>query len=200
MKRDLYIVRGVTELGPLTEREVHELLRDGFLLPADLYWEDGMAKWAELGEFESAPSATRKSAGLVKLAKRQVSSVGRSAASRASDLTRKLQFLAGRGRNRLNRATTALLDSFVPQIQKLVSHQLVRRSATHVKQAVHDDEFMQKFFGAIYDCLPKPVCRFVPEKVFVQYCMERRFKMLGMDATQVEIQDSVKNPVTQTKV
>jgi len=184
MSRELYIARGVTELGPLTESEVRELLREGFLLPADLWWEEGMEDWVELSEFESRPALTPQNVGLVKLAKQKASSAGRSARSRASELTRKLQSLAGRGRNRLEVARSGLLDSFQPQIQRLVSHQLVQQSAARVRQAVHDDEFMQKFFGAIYDCLPKPVCRFVTEPAFIQYCMERRLEFIGAGATR----------------
>lgn len=181
MSRELYIARGATRLGPLSESEVRELLRDGFLLPADLYWEDGLAEWDELRGFESAPSPAPKGGALMEFAKQKLSSAGKSVGIHASELTRKLQSLAGSGQGRLRKATNSLLDSFTPQIQKLVTHELVRQPAAHVRQAVHDDEFMRKFFGAIYDCLPKPVCRFVTEQAFTQYCMERRFKMLGMD-------------------
>lgn len=186
MSRKLFIARGVTELGPLTGSEVRELLCEGFLLPADLYWEEGMADWAELGEFKSEPPIAGKSAGLVKFTGQKVSSAARTTAARAADLTRKLQSFAGRGQTRLSNASGRVLDSFAPQIQKLVSHEVVRQSAAHMQQAIHNDDFMQKFFGAIYDCLPKPVCRFVTEKAFIQYCMERRLKMLGMDTTQTD--------------
>ena len=169
-------------MGPLTGGEVRELLREGFLLPADLYWEAGMAEWDELRKFESGPSTGTKGPALVELAKQTVSSAAKSAATRASGLTRMLQLLAGRGHDRLGGATTRWLDSFSPQIQKLVSNQVLRQSITRAREAVHDDEFMRKFFGAVYDCLPKPVCRFVTEKAFIRYCMERRFKLLGMEA------------------
>lgn len=186
MIREFYIARGVTELGPLTQNEVRELLRDGFLLPADLYWEAGMAKWAELHEFDSAQPPAPKGAALDAFAERKISSVGKSAAARAADLTRKLQSLVGRGQNRLSSATGGVLDSFSPQIQKLVARQLVQQSVVRVQEAVHDDEFMRKFFGAIYDCLPKPVYRFVTEQAFIRYCMKRRLRMLGLDTAKTD--------------
>jgi hypothetical protein len=37
---------------------------------------------------------------------------------------------------------------------------------------------MRKLFGAAYDCLPRPVQRFVGEEKFVNFCMQRRQKLL----------------------
>jgi hypothetical protein len=39
---------------------------------------------------------------------------------------------------------------------------------------------MRKTFGAVYDCLPKPVYRFVSEAAFIEFCMARRRKLLGL--------------------
>jgi hypothetical protein len=78
--------------------------------------------------------------------------------------------------------TSRLLDSFTPQIQKLVAHQLVKQSLTRVQAAMRDDGVMRELFGATYDCLPKPVYRFVKEETFIQFCMERRQKILGPPA------------------
>jgi len=190
MSREVYIARGVTELGPLTKSEVRELLREGFLLPTDLYWEVGMTEWAELREFDSAPASVTKGDARVKSARREVSSAGKSTAARASDLTRKLRSFAGRGHKDLSGVASRLLDSFAPQIQKLVSHQLVRQSVACAQKAARDDDFMRGFFGVIYDCLPRPVRRFVPEKPFVRYCMERRLEMLGIDTPRTDSQEA----------
>lgn len=186
MSRELYIARGVTELGPLTEKEVRELLREGFLLPADLFWSRGMPDWEELGNLAFEASRSRGAAALVASAKQKVSSASKAATIQASKLTRKLKSLAGRGRSRLTDSTSHLLDPFTPQIQKLVSRELVRQSLTRVQAAVQEDEFMRKVFGATYDCLPKPVYRFVTEKAFIQFCMERRREILGLDGAKVE--------------
>jgi hypothetical protein len=57
----------------------------------------------------------------------------------------------------------------------------VKQSLTRAQAAMRDDEFMRKLFGATYDCLPKPVYRFVKEEAFIQFCMERRGKLLGLE-------------------
>jgi hypothetical protein len=68
----------------------------------------------------------------------------------------------------------------MPQIRKLVTQQMVKSSVTRVRTAVHDNEFMRKVFGATYDCLPKPVHRFVTETAFIEYCTKHRQKILGV--------------------
>lgn len=44
---------------------------------------------------------------------------------------------------------------------------------------VQDDEFMRKTFGAVYDCLPKPVCRFIGEERFIAFCLEHRRRLVA---------------------
>jgi hypothetical protein len=72
-----------------------------------------------------------------------------------------------------------MLAAFTPQIQRLVSSQLVKHSVARVQAAVQDDALLRKLFGAVYDCLPKPLYRFVKEEAFIQYCMERRKQLLS---------------------
>jgi hypothetical protein len=43
---------------------------------------------------------------------------------------------------------------------------------------------MRKLFGATYDCLPKPVYRFVSEQAFIEFCMERRRELLDLPTKQ----------------
>ena len=41
-----------------------------------------------------------------------------------------------------------------------------------------------KVFGAAYDCLPKPVSRFVPEQQFIAFCMKHRAQLLQRDSSE----------------
>ena len=89
--------------------------------------------------------------------------------------------LAGLGKSGLTSSTNRILDAFVPQIQNIVAKQAVKGSIEKVQAAVHDDVFMTKFFGAVYDCIPKPVYRFVREQDFIQFCLLHRRRLLGME-------------------
>jgi hypothetical protein len=179
MTRRLHIAREESELGVLTETETRELLQAGFLLPTDLYWAEGMADWEFLAEFRPEPKAGRSSAALLKLAKAAVKSAGSASAAQAARFSRGWKSTADIGQSRLRATAKQMLIAFAPQIQRLVSSQLVKEPVARIEAAIHDDDFMRKFFGATYDCLPKPVCRFVTEEVFIQFCMERRKELLA---------------------
>jgi hypothetical protein len=180
MQRKFHIARDDDELTALSESEVRDLLREGFLLPSDVYRTEGMKDWEALREFDAKREHPTDSVPLMELARQKASATGRAAANQASRLTQKLKSLAARGHSQLADSTSRLLEPFTPQIQKLVEHQLVKQSVTRVQAAVRDDEFMRKLFGATYDCLPKPVYRFVKEEAFIQFCMERRQRILGL--------------------
>lgn len=179
MLRKIYIARGEAELGILTDAETVELLRAGFLLSTDHYWTGGMPDWKSLAEFKPEPEGENRPAALMKLAKQTVKSAGEAAVSRAAQLTSRLKSVTGSGRSQLSAATNQMLDSFTPQIQKVVSNQLVGHSLTRLQAAMHDDEFMRKLFGATYDCLPKPIHRFITEQAFIEFCLDRRQKLVG---------------------
>ena len=183
MLRKFHIARDDDELTALSETEVRELLREGFLLPTDLYWSEGVKDWEELRALEAKPENPSRSAALVELARQKASATGQAAAAKAFRLTHELKSLATRGKSQLTDSTKRLLELFTPQIQKLVEHELVKQSLTRAQAVMRDDEFMRKLFGATYDCLPKPVYRFVKEEAFIQFCMERRQRILGPPAT-----------------
>ena len=179
MRRKFHIARDDVDLTALSETEVRELLREGFLLPSDLYWTQGMEDWEELRKLETKPEHQYRSIALMELARQKASTTSQAVAAQAFKFTHRLRSLAARGKGQLTDSTSRLLDSFTPQIQKLVAHQLVKQSPTRVQAAMRDDEFIRKLFGATYDCLPKPVYRFVKEEAFIQFCMQRRQKILG---------------------
>jgi hypothetical protein len=184
MLRKLHIARGEVELGTLTEAETFELLDAGFLLSTDVFWTAGMEDWKLLAELKPQSTGPTNSAGLVKLARQQIAVAGGAFSSEAARLKHKLKSVADGGKARLTESTSRTLEAFLPQIQKLVSHQLVSQSAAHAQAALRDDEFMRKVFGATYDCLPRPVRRFVTEPAFIQFCLERRWELLGLRGRQ----------------
>lgn len=177
MNRTLHIARVESELGALAGSEAIEMLRAGFLSPTDLYRIEGTVEWKPLSELSPEPEA--KSAFTLKLAQERLGAAQGSVVSGAELLTRSLKRVATLGRVQLTESASRMLDSHQPQIQKLVAVQLFNRSVTRTQAALRDDEFMRKVFGATYDCLPKPICRFVTEEAFIQFCMERRGELLG---------------------
>jgi hypothetical protein len=180
MNRSLHVARDGIELGVMTEEEIRELLRVGFLRLTDSYRTEGTEDWKPLSVFESDSGVRERSALLAK-AREKISAATGSVTQGATGLTRKLQSLANAKKEKLTDATQQILEDFTPQIQKLVSNQLVANSLTKAQATVHDDEMMRKIFGAVYDCLPKPVYRFVTETAFIEFCMERRGKLLGLE-------------------
>ncbi len=184
MQRKLHIARDGTELGTLTEPEATELLSAGFLLPTDFFWAAGMADWQSLAELKALPAANAGTAGVVKLATRQVAAAGGVIAAGTARLTKQIKSVADGGKARLAESANRTLKGFTPQIQKLVSRKLAEQSVTRVQASLRDDEFMRKLFGATYDCLPKPVYRFVSEQAFIEFCMERRRELLDLPTEQ----------------
>ena len=77
------------------------------------------------------------------------------------------------------RVTDKLLSGFIPQIRKIVSDLGQTKPFQALRSSVGDDQFMLKVFGAAYDCLPKPVHRFVSEQHFVTFCMKHRDQLVG---------------------
>ena len=179
MNQRLHIARDGVELGVLTEKEVHELLHAGFLRRGDAWRGKGMEEWQPLSEIGTA-SASRTPAALLAKAKQKVSVATGALGQEATKLTQKLKSLTRAGNDKVSDATQRILEDFTPQIQKLVSNELVANSLTKAQAVVRDDEMTRKIFGAVYDCLPKPVYRFVSEAAFIEFCMARRRKLLGL--------------------
>jgi hypothetical protein len=181
MNRMLHIARVENELGTLTDHEALEMLEAGFLSPDDLYRAEGSSNWKPLAELTFKATAQPTSA--LRRAQQKLAATGGAAVSQAVQFTQKLKSAVARGKDHLTDSTRGMLDSYTPQIRKLVENQLVQRSVTNAKSALHDDEFMRKVFGATYDCLPKPIHRFVAEQAFIEFCLERRQRLLALATT-----------------
>jgi hypothetical protein len=176
MSQMLYIARVENELGAITEHEAPDMLEAGFLSADDLWRAEGSSKWKPLAELTFKTTAQPTS--VLTRAQQKVKSTTSAAFSQAVQLTQKVTRVAARGKDHLTDSARGKLDSYTPQIRKLVENQLVQRSVTNAKSALHDDEFMRKVFGATYDCLPKPIHRFVAEQAFIEFCLERRQRLL----------------------
>ena len=175
----LHIARIEKELGTLTEGEAVEMLQTGFLSPEDLYRVEGAAEWKPLSALRLESGI--KSPSTLDLARQKLVAAGNAAASQATQFAEKLKHVATRSKAGLTDSASRMLDSYVPQIHNLVAVQLAAQSLTRAQAAMRDDEFMRKVFGATYDCLPRPVARFIGEEEFIQFCLERRRKLLAPD-------------------
>jgi hypothetical protein len=182
MNRKLHIARVESELGTLSDAEALEMLSGGFLSPDDLYRAEGSSNWKPLAEL--ALAATEQPTSALSRAQQKLATSGGTAFSQAVQFTQKLKSAALRGKDHLTDSARGTLDSYTPQIRKLVENQLVQQSLTHAQDALHNDDFMRKVFGATYDCLPKPIHRFVAEQAFVEFCLERRQRLLGPATTR----------------
>ncbi|HEX5218821.1 MAG TPA: CoA-binding protein [Verrucomicrobiae bacterium] len=177
MSQKVIIAREQIELGALTKAEVKELLDAGFLRTTDTWRPEATNEWLPVSAL--FPEQTQQS--LEDVVRHKLATVGKSVASSASQMTSKLRSFTARGRRQLTASTTQLLESFLPQLRRLVASQLIKQPVQSIQSALKNDEFVQKFFGAVYDCLPKPVCRFVAEEAFIQFCMDRRAQLLTPD-------------------
>lgn len=170
MSEKIIVSRDKLELGALTKVEAQELLHAGFLKPTDVWRSEDSTKQFPLRELLPSPAAPAFS----KVLKQKLTGAGQSLVDGATQVASKLKSAAGRGHGQLTLSSRQMLEAFVPQLQKLVSHQLLSQPVESIRGALGNEKFMRTFFGAIYDCLPKPVCRFVAEDAFVAFCMERR--------------------------
>ncbi len=111
-------------------------------------------------------------------------SVGAAGVNVVTSASTRLRSLAGQTPSAMSAATGALLEGYLPQIRAALDQALAAAGAANVRaleavrSGVRDDVLMQKTFGAVYDCLPKPVCRFISEDRFVAFCLEHRTRLL----------------------
>jgi hypothetical protein len=171
-------------LGTLRESEARELLAIGLLKPDDQFCSEELSGWKPLHELRLSAQSLVKDASWVQHAKQSLVSAKDSVASTAGGLAKKAREFAGSARAKATEAPEKLLSGFVPQIKKLVADITQTKPFLAVQSGVRNDELMLKIFGVTYDCLPKPVCRFVTEKQFVTFCMKHRAQLLGLPAAE----------------
>lgn len=169
------ISRQGLELGKLSLCEATELLRVGFLLPTDECWTDGSTERWPLSKLTHLPAEGRT--GWLKRAKTSVVTTTGAVMERAGQITGQVSASIRRRRSLLGEVTTKVLGDYLPRLRVLVATQTKGMVRT-TKEALEDEMFLRKLFGAVYDCLPKPVYRFVSERAFIDYCLRHRRKLL----------------------
>ncbi|MBI5388026.1 MAG: hypothetical protein HZA90_25460 [Verrucomicrobia bacterium] len=172
----IHVARGEMEIGVVLVQEAHELLHAGFLLPTDEYWVEAQGKRRPLSELAS-PRSTAATKWFQR-AKRATATTQKAMRQTTSSLAAKVFTLAQARRAAVSSTAAAVLDDFIPKLREIVRATL-HNAARSTHEALHDEVFLRKLFGAVYDCLPKPVCRFVREDAFVEFCLKHRHRLLG---------------------
>jgi hypothetical protein len=175
MRASLFIARDGVELGSLSGADARALLQAGFLKPTDDFWRQGMKDWRPLAELEAEGPKPTQPAWNVRERVRAV-------AGDAGRLARKLKEVAQSGSISVTKTRERVLEDFLPQLRLLVATRL-KQAALNVDATLKDEELMKKVFGAVFDCLPKPVRRFVAEDQFVKFCMKHKEALVGRDET-----------------
>ena len=180
--RLIEISRDSVVLGTLPETEARELLAAGFLKPTDQFRAETGTDLQPLSGLVSPAVEERNTSWLAK-AKDSLVSAGSSVADTAGEFASQAWRLTRATQSKAVEIPDRLLSAFLPQIQGILNGLLETKPFQAIRNGVRDDDLMQKVFGATYDCLPKPVCRFVSETQFIAFCMKHRRQLLG-DADQ----------------
>jgi hypothetical protein len=171
MQEPIHIVRMGQELGVLDREDALELLRAGFLRSTDEFWTDDYLERRSLTALLDMPPAAEGS--ILKRAR-----AGAAAASKViATTTHGLRRSVGATHKLAVAAQKKALEDYLPYMREQVVPALASSSRT-AQMALKDDEFLHKLFGAMYDCLPKPVTRFVTETVFIEFCFKHRRRLL----------------------
>lgn len=173
----VHIARDEVELGAFPLAEARELLDAGFFQPADDAWAHGMAGWEPLRETITKLTAAGEDwrDKLVVGAEALSRVVGR----RVGRLVGNVKAQAAQGRDAVAIGRQLALEHYLPQLQQRLAEHLRHKPVALAQAAVRDATLTRKLFGAFYECLPKPVCRFVAEDAFISFCMEHRERLLG---------------------
>lgn len=173
----IHVARGEAEFGACTLAEAREMVDAGFFLPTDEAWVPGMSEWRPLGEtiarlmVEGADWRDKVVAGAEGLSRVLGRSMGQFVAG--------VKAHAGEAPETMSRARKLALEQQLPQFQKLLAEHLRDKPATIARAAVQNEAVMRNVFGALYACLPKPLCRLVSPQAFNSFCMEHRQRLVG---------------------
>jgi hypothetical protein len=173
----IHVARGEAELGTFTLAETEELVEAGFLQSTDDAWSDRMPEWRPLRE--TLPRLKAASADWRDKVVAGATLLSRVVGRRAGRLVATVKSQAADGQQAPSQAKQLALEQYLPQFQKLLAQQLRDKPAAVLQAAVQDESVMRNVFGALYDCLPKPLCRFVPGSLFVSFCMEHRQRLFA---------------------
>jgi hypothetical protein len=177
------ISRQGLEFGEASVGDVVELLRAGFLLPTDEFWTAANPERRPLSELESAPSGV--SHGWLQRAKTSVVTATGAVVKGAGHIRSKVSTTIREGPTQIGAIATKVLEDYVPTLRERIAAQM-KATVQTTQAALRDEVFLRKLFGAVYDCLPKPVYRFVSEHAFIEYCLKHRRKLLDDPAVPLD--------------
>ena len=169
----IHIARAGIELGVLDCDDAIELLRAGFLQPTDEFWSDENQQPRPVLELP----VTENSANWLGRTKSSIAKIGGNVASHAVGAAAKVSSVARTKKAALSAVTDRLLEDYLPFLHEQVAATL-QQTVGSAKSALQDEVFLRKLFGAVYDCLPKAVQRFVAEGAFVEFCLKHRRRLL----------------------
>jgi hypothetical protein len=173
----IHVARGEAEFGAYSLAEAREMMEAGFFLRTDEAWVAGMSEWRPLGETiarltaEGADWRDKVVAGAEGLSRVLGRSVGQFVAG--------VKTHAGPSQESFSHAKRKALEQYVPQFKQLLGEQFRDKPAAIARAALRDDTVMRNVFGAVYDCLPNALRRFVPQAVFIEFCLEHRQRLVG---------------------
>jgi hypothetical protein len=171
--REIQVARDQTVLGALPENDARQLLEIGFLKGTDIFGTDDMTEWKTLSELDAA-----KPKKWLDHAKKSASTAASAVVGSAVAVTGKIKKLAMAKKISAAESAAKALEGYIPHIKKILAQLADTKPIQAVRSGVRDDSLMRKVFGAAYDCLPKPVCRFVSEQRFIEFCMQHRQRLL----------------------
>lgn len=174
----VHVVRGEVELGALPLSEVHALLATGLLRSTDEFWRPGQAAWRPLSEL---PAVEAPAGNLFSRARESLAGATTFLHKSAGTLASRVSSTLEGQQQHLGAAANRVLEDYLPTLQSAVD-KAVAQSTRSLEAAARDDAFLGKLFGAVYDLLPRPVCRFVTEEAFIQFCFAHRERLLGTRA------------------
>lgn len=178
----IYIAREELELGMFASDDALELLHAGFLLPQDSFWSDHSTVRRPLSGLKEYLETLEPS--VLERFKTGVRTAAEAVIEGASVVQQKVGAMTGNRRADLNYAKAVVLEGYLPRIKEEVTARL-RHTAHSASAALRDEVFMRKLFGAVYDTLPRPVCRFVTEEGFIEFCFRHRDRLLGDEPIKV---------------
>jgi hypothetical protein len=176
--RRIHVARDEEELATFTPDEVSELLTSGFFKPADKYWMPGMSEWQPIGEVFGPPPASPAPSSWLTTIGRHVVEGSSDVVARVGGLVQTVKAGAAGTAHSLSQTKQKILEEQLPNLQKLLAAQLKAKPLAAARRALQNDDLMRKTFGALYDCLPKPVYRFISEDAFVRFCLAHRERLL----------------------
>lgn len=95
--------------------------------------------------------------------------------------TAKASSAASRKKSEMTVAANRMLEDYLPRLSGLVTGAL-KKTMRSAETALHDEVFLRKLFGAVYDVIPKPIRRFVNEEMFIGFCLQHKQKLLGKES------------------